>query len=170
MPPNERTEKKRAVCWDQILGHNGSEACLLHSGLSFNKSDVPQLLLITIEIDFALKMSDSYRRVRIVLKIIRLLWKGYFSLFTFSPHPDQRNSKMCSPNPYLSLSVCYIGFNVLQNLRYAEHTRHIIVPSEWKLVLILMQPSRTLILGHPCQPKRVNHLQVICPWICTATC
>lgn len=86
MPPNEGTEKKRAVCWDQILGHNGSEACLLHSGLSFNKSDVPQPLLITIiEIDLALKMSDSYRHVRIVLKIIWLLWKGFVSLFTFSP-------------------------------------------------------------------------------------
>lgn len=130
MPPNEGTEKKRAVCWDQILGHNGSEACLLHSGLSFNKSDVPQPLLITIiEIDLPSKMSDFYRHVRIVLKIIQLLWKGFVSLFTFCP-PDQRNSKMCSPNPCLSLSACYIGFNVLQNLRYAEYARRIIVLSE----------------------------------------
>lgn len=49
-------KKERAVCWDQILGHNGSEPCLLHSGLSFNKSDVPQPLPITIiDIDLALK-------------------------------------------------------------------------------------------------------------------
>ena len=151
MPPNKGTEKKESCLPGSDPGSQWLRACLLHSGLSFNKSDVLQPLLITIiDIDLALKMNDSYRHVRIVLKIIQSLWKGFISLFTFSP-PDQRNSKMCSPNPCLSHSACYIGFNVLQNLRHAEHARHLIILSEWKLVLILLKPNKTLSLGYPCQ-------------------